>query len=139
MTPTRLTLLAAAALCIAVPALANGARDSILDGYLTAAKAADPAFQAFSAARGETLFRDNHGTGKPDTPACTTCHTETPQGTGRTRAGKEIKPIAVSANPTRFTDPAEVEKWFGRNCNSVLGRECTPAEKGDFITFMMGQ
>ena len=62
-----------------------------------------------------------------------------PQNKGQTRAGKDIDPIALSATPRRFTDPAEVEKWFGRNCMSVLGRECSAAEKGDFITFMMGQ
>jgi hypothetical protein len=139
MTTTRLTVVAVCSLLLATPAIANSARDSILAGYLDAAKSADAGFTAFSAQRGETLFRTNHGGGKPDTPACTTCHGETPQGKGRTRAGKEFDPIAVSAAPKRFTDLAEVEKWFGRNCKSVLGRECTPAEKGDFITFMMGQ
>ena len=47
--------------------------------------------------------------------------------------------MAVSANPKRYTNKADVEKWFKRNCKQVLGRECTPAEKGDFITFMMSQ
>ena len=91
------------------------------------------------ATRGETLFRTTNTGGKPDTPSCTTRHGAAPQNKGRTRAGKEIDPIAVSGAPKRFTDPAEVEKWFGRNCKSVLGRECSAAEKGDFITFMMGQ
>lgn len=139
MIPTRLTAIALCTVLLAAPAFANNARDSILAGYLDAAKSADPGFTAFSAQRGETLFRTTHGGGKPDTPTCTTCHTEIPQGRGRTRAGKDIDPIAVSANPTRFTDSAEVEKWFGRNCKSVLGRECTAVEKGDFITFMKGQ
>jgi len=138
MTATRLTIMGVCML-LAAPALANEARETILQEYLGAAKTADPAFESFSAARGETLFRDSHTGGKPDTPSCTTCHGAAPQKMGRTRAGKDIDPIAVSAAPKRFTDPAEVEKWFGRNCSSVLGRECTPAEKGDFITFMMGQ
>ena len=47
--------------------------------------------------------------------------------------------MAVSVTPDRFTDLAKVEKWFRRNCNTVLGRECTPAEKGDFIAFMTSQ
>ena len=138
---TKITL-AALAVCVLLPAgqaAAATPRDSILAEFLAQAKSADSGFAGFSAARGETLFRTTHTGGKPDTPSCTTCHTETPQAKGRTRAGKEIDPIAVSGKPTRFTDPAEVGKWFGRNCKSVLGRECTAAEKGDFITFMTGQ
>ena len=27
----------------------------------------------------------------------------------------------------------------GRNCNNVLGRQCTATEKGDFIAFMLSQ
>ena len=139
MTTTRLTALAACVMLASGPALAAGPRDSIVAGYLAAARSADPAFTEFSAARGEALFRASPGSGKPDTPSCTTCHTAVPQNKGQTRAGKDIDPIATSTTPRRFTDPAEVEKWFGRNCMSVLGRECSAAEKGDFITFMMGQ
>ena len=36
----------------------------------------------------------------------------------------------------RFTDPAKTEKWFRRNCTEVLGRECSAAEKADFIQFL---
>lgn len=122
-----------------VSAMADTRRDAILAEFLSQAKQEDPSFTAFSAERGKAFFHTKQAGGKPDTPSCTTCHTETPQAKGRTRAGKEIDPIAVSGKPTRFTDPAEVAKWFGRNCKSVLGRECTAAEKGDFITFMTGQ
>ncbi len=47
--------------------------------------------------------------------------------------------MAASANPKRYADQANAEKWFGRNCNNVLGRECTATEKGDFITYMLCQ
>ena len=57
----------------------------------------------------------------------------------RTRAGQAIDPMAVSANSDRFTDFAKDEKWFKRNCSTVLHRECTPTEKGDFISFMVAQ
>jgi len=50
--------------------------------------------------------------------------------------GKAIKPMAVAANPERFTDPAKVEKWFGRNCKEVIGRACTANEKADFIAYL---
>jgi len=44
--------------------------------------------------------------------------------------------MAVSVNPERYQTLKKVEKWFRRNCKSVLGRECTVTEKGDFLTFM---
>jgi len=131
--------LAATVAFYAVSAMADTRRDAILVEFLSQAKQEDPSFTAFSAERGKAFFHAKQTGGKPDTQSCTTCHTETPQAKGRTRAGKEIDPIAVSSTPTRFTDPEEVAKWFGRNCNSVLGRECTAVEKGDFITFMTGQ
>ncbi len=124
---------------LAALAAASGPRQAILDKYAASAKAADPAFSGFSASAGEAFFAAKQSGGKPDTPSCTACHTADPTKMGQTRAGKAIKPMAVSANPERFTDPANVEKWFGRNCDSVLGRECTALEKGNFITFMSGR
>ena len=125
--------------CALVPATAGESPKTLLDFYATEAKASDPGFSGFSAERGEHLFRTNFSTGKPDTPACTTCHTADPRKAGQTRAGKDIEPMAASTNPNRYGDQAKSEKWFGRNCNNVLGRECTAAEKGDFITFMLSQ
>ena len=93
----------------------------------------------FSAERGRAFFLAKHSGGKPKINSCTVCHTKNPRAHGRTRTGKVIKPMAVSVNPERFTDPRKVAKWFRRNCRTVLGRECTPQEKGDFITFMMSQ
>ena len=58
---------------------------------------------------------------------------------GVTRAGKPIEPMAVSKTPNRYTDHRKVAKWFRRNCKSVLGRQCSPREKGDFLTFMINQ
>lgn len=123
----------------ATPAPAQPARDALLADLAAQAKAAQPAFAGFSAERGRALFLAKHSGGKPDTPSCTTCHTANPAATGETRAGKPIEPLAVSVNPTRYTDPEKAAKWFGRNCTSVLGRDCTPLEKGDFLTFMSAQ
>jgi hypothetical protein len=125
--------------CALVPATAGDSPKSLLDFYASEAKASDPGFSAFSAEPGEHLFRTHFSTGKPDTPSCTTCHTADPTKPGQTRAGKDIEPMAASANPKRYSDQAKTEKWFGRNCNNVLGRECTATEKGDFITFMLSQ
>lgn len=132
------SLLAAFAATLSGAASA-GPREEQLAKYATAAKAADPAFAGFAAARGKTLHTRAFAGGKPDTPACTSCHGDDPRGAGRTLTGKTISPMAVSASPSRYTDPAKIEKWFKRNCGEVLGRECTPQEKGDWLSFMAGQ
>jgi len=116
-----------------------GPREDLLACYAAEAKAADPAFAGFDAARGSALFHDRHAGGKAETPACTSCHDPDPTKGGMTRAGKAIDPMAVSVQPDRYTDPAKVAKWVHRNCSSVLGRACTAPEKGDFLTFMMSQ
>lgn len=113
------------------------ARDAVLAGY--ASEAANPAFSGFSAARGEKLHFARFTGGKPETPGCTSCHGDSPRSAGRSPAGKAIDPLAVSVTPTRYTDPAKVEKWFKRNCIEVLGRQCTPLEKGDWLSYMIGQ
>ena len=125
------------------PALAQAgdpARDAIVADYAGQARAADPAFAAFSAGRGEELFRTRWPGGDPRTASCTACHTDNPRNPGRNaKTGRPIDPVAVSANPSRFSDAGKVEKQFARDCKSVLGRPCTPLEKGDYITFMKGQ
>lgn len=132
-------LAGAAILLVAGLAAADPARDAILAGLADEAKAADPAFAGFSADRGKAFWSATHGGGKPDTPSCTSCHGADPSAAGQTRAGKAIEPMAVSRTPARFTDPAQVSKWFTRNCNGVLGRECTAVEKGDVISYLSSQ
>lgn len=116
--------------------LADPSRDAILADFAAEAKNADPAFTGFSAERGEAFWTAKHTGGKPATPSCTTCHGTDPTAAGETRAGKRIEPMAVSKNPNRFTKVEKITKWFGRNCNSVLGRKCTAIEKGDVITYL---
>ena len=140
----RLSLVAAIAV-LALPIAAIAAdgltqRNAILAAYAAKARAADPGFVGFSAERGETLFRATRGGGDARTPACTSCHTADPRKSGRNaKTGRTIDPVAVSANPVRFTDAAEVNRQFTRDCKSVLGRDCTAQERGDYITFMAGQ
>ena len=88
----------------------------------------------FSAQRGRTFFSQTHG----NDWSCTSCHTANPLAPGRhVVTGKDIAPLAPAANPQRFTDPAKVEKWFARNCNDVLKRPCTAAEKGDVLEYLL--
>lgn len=131
------TLLAIAASFGAALSAMGPAQQANYDKYLAAAKAADAGFKEFSAERGKAFFLAKHVGGRPDTPSCTTCHTADPTQAGQTRAGKQIAPMALSANPKRFTDAAEIEKWFKRNCSDVLGRECTTLEKGDVMAFLL--
>ncbi|BBF93729.1 DUF1924 domain-containing protein [Blastochloris tepida] len=107
---------------------------TILKPYVSSAQ---PGFTP-SAERGRAFFFANHGGGKADTPACTSCHTTDLKKPGQTRAGKAIDPMAPSVVPTRYSDAAEVDKWFRRNCKDVLGRECTAEEKADALVFLFG-
>ena len=136
----RTLLILSAAIALLVTASAEaGPREALLDSFATKARAADPDFAGFSASRGEALSLTMFAQGKSETPACTTCHTDSPLKMGVTRAGKPIEPMAVSKTPNRYTDHRKVAKWFRRNCKSVLGRQCSPREKGDFLTFMINQ
>lgn len=56
----------------------------------------------------------------------------------RGAAAAIVEPVSA-VSPARYTDPAKVEKWFRRNCTEVLGRECTPLEKGDWLTYVISQ
>ena len=134
------TLLLATSLTLGFSsAVLAGPREDLLAQYASAAKAADPTFAGFSAARGKTLHTQTFTGGKPDTPSCTSCHGTDPRAAGRNATGRAIDPVALSAAPTRYTDPAKVEKWFKRNCTEVMGRECSAKEKGDWLSFMFGQ
>ena len=102
--------------------------------YAAAAKAAAPAFAGFSAVRGEQFFKTTHGKDW----SCATCHGARPLSDGKHAVtGKVISPLAPVANASRFTDAAKTEKWFKRNCNDVLGRECTASEKGDVLEYLL--
>lgn len=116
-----------------------GPREDQLARYASAAKSGNASFAGFSSERGRAFHNQSATGGKPDTPSCTSCHGKDPRAAGRTQTGKAIDPVAVSAVPSRYTDPAKVEKWFKRNCNEVLGRECSAQEKGNWLTFMLGQ
>jgi len=87
-----------------------------------------------SSVRGEQFFNSKH----EKEWSCASCHENPPNhDTKHIVTGKVIKPLAPVANPTRFTDDAKVEKWFKRNCNDVLGRECTAQEKADVLSWLM--
>jgi hypothetical protein len=93
-----------------------------------------PGFQEFSAERGEKFFKTKHN----HNLSCSSCHTDNPAAQGKhSETDKIIKPLAPAANEERFTDMKKVAKWFKRNCNDVLDRECTAQEKGDVLTYLL--
>lgn len=132
MNPVPAALLLLAIVC--QPALADTPRQ-IQQVYSTDAAAMQPGF-APSARRGESFFRQPFAV-SDKMPSCSSCHSEKPTQPGQhVVTGKTIKPMAISANSERFSDPAKVEKWFGRNCRDVVGRACSAAEKADFIAYL---
>lgn len=118
-------LLTAAAVCSPAQAATPA---ELLAGYT--AQAGAPA----QAARGQAFFTGKHGREW----ACASCHGAVPTQTGKhAGTGKVIQPLAPAFNPQRFTDESKAEKWFRRNCNDVVGRECTPAEKADVLAWLL--
>jgi hypothetical protein len=87
-----------------------------------------------SPSRGEQFFNTKHG----KEWSCSSCHENPPNhDTKHVVTGKVIKPLAPSANPARFTDEAKADKWFKRNCNDVLDRDCTAQEKAEVLSWLM--
>jgi len=119
-----------------VGSLRAGELNELINHYAALAKTQDALFDGFDVGRGKSLYITKSFDGKKDTPSCTTCHTNDPTKVGETRAGKTIDPMAASASPQRYQSLKKAEKWFRRNCKSVLGRECTVTEKGDFLIYM---
>lgn len=117
-------------------ALAGTNPEELLKGFEAEAKQENKAFAGFDAGAGKAFYGAEQTTKKGEKVSCGSCHTADPTKTGKTRAGKAIEPMAISANPKRFTDKAKVDKWFKRNCQDVYERVCTPKEKGDFISYM---
>jgi mono/diheme cytochrome c family protein len=120
---------------IAFAAAANAETPAdFLAAFEQTARADNPAFAGFSAPRGEQFFRTTHG----NDWSCSTCHTPDPDARGKhAKTGKAIAPLAPTANAERFTSASKVAKWFRRNCNDVLSRECTAQEKGDVLTYLL--
>jgi hypothetical protein len=95
----------------------------------------------FSVEAGKTLyFKEFKDEKSGEIRQCSTCHTDNLTQAGKqANTGKAIEPLAPSVNSKRLTDIAEIRKWLKRNCKWTVGRECTPQEKGDVLTFIQTQ
>lgn len=86
-----------------------------------------------NADKGRTFFTSPHG----GEWSCASCHGTPPTAQGKhASTGKSIAPLAPAFNPKAFTDTAKVDKWFRRNCNDVLSRECSAGEKADLLAYL---
>ena len=123
----RLVLVSAMIAATSVPARAATPAEQLAIFSAAAAAPAQPL-------RGRQFFATTHGREW----SCASCHGATPTAEGKhAGTGKPIAPLAPMFNPQRFSDTAKTEKWFRRNCNDVLGRECTPGEKADVLAWLM--
>lgn len=99
----------------------------LLTGYEAKSAKAVPA-------RGQQFFNAKHG----KEWSCASCHDSLPNHeTKHIVTGKVIQALSPLRNSARFSDLAKVEKWFKRNCNDVLGRECDAQEKADVLSWLM--
>lgn len=118
------------ALSTAVPA--STAVDDLLSAYRQQGAG------NFSAAAGKRFWNQAaRPAGANAERSCASCHTSDVHQYGRHAVtGRTIKPLAPSIIGRRLTNPKKIRKWFKRNCNWTRGRECTPQEKGDVLTYL---
>lgn len=122
----------AATLAAALPA--GAAPDTTPEKLLAeyTAKAGAPP----SPIRGQKLYGTNFG--RDLGLSCASCHSDAPTRRGRhALTEKPIAPLAPAANAKRFTDRTAVELNFRMNCNDVVGRECSAAEKADVLSWLL--
>lgn len=117
---------------------------AVVDDYLGSLKQEvlkeNPNFTEFDVKRGEEIFTSKHIGKKGKEISCTTCHTSNLNNDGEnTFTGKSIEPLSPKANPKRFTQIKEIEKWMKRNFNDVYNREGTALEKGDVTTYIINK
>jgi hypothetical protein len=157
--PSRLLMAFAILLvCSRLAALA-ASPEEMLSEYARQAREADPAFSGFSGERGRALYFVEFEMETGEMLSCAACHDADPrveryahhdpipcvachrfQSTDfdeLPRIKRQFLPLAPSANPDRFTNPRETEKWFKMNCRLLMQRECTPLEKGDVLTWLL--
>lgn len=116
----------------------------IADKYAAAAIAIDSTYAGPSAEEGKVFFNreviqfkgDVNAPGK--SIACASCHTANPADAGKhIVTGKLIKPLSPHINKKRFQSTRDVEKNFTKHCNEVVGSDCSPQEKANYIAYLL--
>ncbi len=103
-----------------------------------AAKGKPYTVEPFTVDNGRQIFLKSRNWEGEEQPACATCHTDDPKNEGKHAVSKKaIKPLAPVVNPERFTNAEKVEKNFSIHCRELYSRDCTAAEKGHFLTYLL--
>lgn len=114
--------------------------DEYLNGLYQQAKKENPNFKDFDAKRGEMIFTTEHLGKKGKMISCASCHgMNFSQSHQNFFTGKIIEPLSPKANPQRFSEIKNIEKWLKRNFNDVYVREGTAQEKGDVVTYILSK
>ena len=128
--PSPALLLGAAAATLTLPAMA-GDTSAAQQLERWSAQAGTPG----NAEQGRDFFNARHG----GEWSCSSCHGNPPVKSGEhASTGKDIAPLAPAFNARAFSDTAHIDKWFRRNCNDVLERECSTAEKANVLAYLIG-
>lgn len=109
---------------------------ALVASYAQEAKNRDPNSKISSEAGRAFYIKKVNVAGKD--MSCSSCHTDDPTKEGKhTETGKPIKPMAISANPDRFSDQTKVEKNFMKHCKDLYGHDCSAQDKGDYLTYLL--
>lgn len=104
--------------------------------YAAHVQGIDPAYK-LTAEAGRAFYVKKY-TRKGKEESCSSCHTDSPANKGKhSETGNAIQPLSPVVNPKRFSDLQKVETKFKKHCNDIIGRDCSPQEKGDYITYLM--
>jgi hypothetical protein len=116
-------------------AFASTAVDNLLQEYR------DQGASEFSAEAGKLFWDQKHYSASTNQQrSCTSCHTANLKQAGKhATTGKEIDPMAPSVMSKRLTNEKKIRKWFRRNCNWTLGRECGAQEKANILMYLRDQ
>lgn len=102
------------------------------------AKGKPPVVEQFTAEKGRQIYMMSRTWEGDEQPACSTCHTDDPKLEGKHAVSKKpISPLAPTVNAERFTSAEKVEKNFSKHCRELYNRDCTVAEKGHFLTYLL--
>lgn len=115
------------------------AQANVVDGLLQQYQSQGA--KKFDAQAGKAMWTKSFGVSNEGKERrCSTCHEDDLRRGGKhAKTGKAIDPLAPSVNSKRLTDVADIEKWFKRNCEWTVGRECSAQEKGDFLSYIRSQ
>lgn len=117
--------------------------EKLAQKYTTVARIVTPSYAGPNAEEGKVFFNRKITQFKGKTAynkdvACASCHTANPADQGRhIVTGKTIKPLSPAVNAKRFTDRDKVEDKFTDHCNDIIGADCTPQEKANFIAYVL--